>query len=277
MDIRPSQLAGQWYPANPKKLAESVDSYIKNARPPEIKDEVIALVSPHAGHIYSGPVAGYAFKALQGSQANLVIILSPLHQGHHGAVLTTGHDAYRTPLGTVPVDRQSVAEINHSLAETAGVELTEIKRDGEHAIEILLPFFQRVLPEGFQLVPLMTRNQDADLMRTLGKILAEQVKHKNALLAASTDLSHFHSADQARELDQTIIKHIQDLDPEGLYQAYQNGTGSACGLGPLAAVIWAATESGDVTSRVLNYAHSGDVTGDNSSVVGYTSAVLTRD
>jgi hypothetical protein len=96
-------------------------------------------------------------------------------------------------------------------------------------------------------------------------------------MVASTDLSHFHSAKEAKSLDQTIIAAIQALDPESLYQAQQEGTGSACGLGALAAVIWAATEGGSVTPNILNYAHSGDITGDNSRVVGYASAILIRD
>ncbi len=277
MDIRPSPLAGRWYPADPRELAESVDSYIQNATIPEIKGKVVALVSPHAGHVYSGPVAGYAFRALQGSQPDLVIILSPFHQYHPGDILTTGHDAYQTPLGNILVDREAIGAINAQLEKKAGVGLTEIRRDGEHAVEILLPFFQRVLPPGFRMVPLMIRQQDPDLMKTLGSILAKEADSRNALLAASTDLSHFHPSSKARQLDQTIIKNIQNLDPVGLYRAHNSGTGSACGLGPLAAVIWAAATADGVTAQILNYANSGDVTGDNTSVVGYTSAVLTRD
>lgn len=277
MDIRPSPLAGRWYPANPSKLADSVDSYIQNASLPEVTGRVIALISPHAGHIYSGPVAGYAFRALQGSQPDLVVILSPFHQYHSAPMLTSGHGAYETPLGIVPVDQESISWVNTRLKETTGIGLTGIRHDGEHAVEILLPFFQRTLPEGFQLLPLMIRRQDAQLMESLGSILAELARQKSTLLAASTDLSHFHADPEARQLDQTIIHHIQELDPEGLYAAQRSGSGAACGLGPVAAVIWAALASGNVTARILDYAHSGDITGDNSSVVGYASAVITRD
>jgi len=276
-DIRPSPLAGRWYPANPKRLADTVDGFISRAQVPEITGEITALISPHAGHTYSGPVAGYAFKALKGQQVDLVIILSPFHQFHPMEVLTTGHDAYQTPLGTVPVNLEITAWLDHALRERTGTGLTPIRNDSEHAVEILLPFFQRTLAEGFLLLPLMIRNQDPALMRALGSLLAELMGTRAALLAASTDLSHFHPASEAKELDQTIIERIQDMDPEGLYQAQQNGTGSACGLGPLAAVIWAAKHGGDVTPMVLNYAHSGDITGDNASVVGYTSAVLIRE
>lgn len=276
-DIRPSPLAGRWYPANPKRLAESVDGYISQAQVPELSGKVAALISPHAGHLYSGPVAGYAFKTLQGRQADLVVILSPFHQFHPGAILTTGHDAYQTPLGYIPVDQDSLEWVDAALRDRVGTGLTQIRNDSEHAVEILLPFFQRTFPDGFQFLPLMIRDQDPSLMRALGSALAELMSSRDAILAASTDLSHFHPAAEARELDQTIIDRIQALDPEGLYQAQQSGAGSACGLGPLAAVLWATREGGSVTPQILNYAHSGDITGDNASVVGYTSGILIRD
>lgn len=276
-DIRPSPLAGRWYPAQSKKLAESIDGYIQAAQIPEIKGEILALVSPHAGHLYSGPVAGYAFKSITGLQPELVVILSPYHQYHSGAILTSGHQAYQTPLGEVPVDRESLEFVNRSLQEKTGVELSEIRDDSEHSVEILLPFFQRALQGEFTLLPLMLRHQEPDLMQSLAKILAELMLSKKVLLAASTDLSHFQMAGKANELDQTIIQGIQALDPESLYQAQKENTGSACGLGALAAVIWAVKSGGEAAAHILNYAHSGNITGDNTSVVGYTSAVLTRE
>lgn len=276
-DIRPSPLAGRWYPANSKRLADSVDGYISEADVTDITGELAALISPHAGHQYSGPVAGHAFKTLQGRQVELVVILSPFHQVHPDAILTTGHSAYQTPLGDIPVDQENLKWVDANLRERAGIGLTHIRNDQEHAVEILLPFFQRSLSGEFQILPIMVRDQDPSLMQSLGSILAELVKTQDALLVASTDLSHFHSAAEARDLDQTIIDCIQTLNPEGLYHVQQKGTGSACGLGPLAAVIWAATEGQSVTPHILKYAHSGDITGDNARVVGYASAVLIRN
>lgn len=276
-DIRPSLLAGRWYPANPGKLAETVDLYIQQAELPQISGDIIALISPHAGHVYSGPVAGYCFAALRDLRPDLVVILSPYHQYHLDAILTTSHQAYQTPLGIVPVDLESLETVDRALRERAGIQLKRIKNDSEHAVEILLPFFQRALPGEFRLLPLMIRQQDPALMQTLGIILAELVKDKKAVLTASTDLSHFHPADEARELDQTIINHIKTLNPDGLFQAQDQGSGSACGIGALAAVIWAAKDEPPVTAYHLRYAHSGDISGDNSSVVGYTAAVISRE
>ena len=276
-DIRPSPLAGRWYPAHPKKLAESVDGYIQAAQIPEIKGQIIALVSPHAGHMYSGPVAGYAFKSIAALEPELIVILSPYHQYHLGAILTSGHQAYQTPLGEVPIDRESLDFVKQSLQEKAGVDLSEIRNDSEHAVEILLPFIQRTIKTKFKLLPLMLRQQEPELMQILGDILAELIQSRKALLIASTDLSHFHTAGIAREMDQTIIQGIKGLDPESLYLSQKEESGSACGLGALAAVIWAVNTRERGAAHILNYAHSGAITGDNSSVVGYTSAVLTRE
>lgn len=275
-DIRPSPLAGRWYPANSKELAESVDGYITQAQVPAISGKIVALISPHAGHLYSGPVAGYAFKAIQNRQADLVIILSPFHQIHSGSILTSGHDAYQTPLGEVPLALDSLEWVDTSLRDRAGTGLTQIRNDSEHAVEILLPFFQRTLSDGFEILPLMIRDQDPSLMRALGATLAELMVTRDALLAASTDLSHFHPAVKARELDQNIIRGIQSLDPKKLYQSQKEDTGSACGLGALAAMIWAVSSGSDTKAHILNYAHSGNITGDNNSVVGYTSVVITH-
>jgi len=276
-DIRLSPLAGRWYPSDPKILADSIDGYIQAAQIPDLGGKVVALISPHAGHKYSGPVAGHSFAAIKDLQPDLVIILSPFHAYHAGSILTTAHQAYQTPLGLIPVDLGALQDLESALLERTGVKLSRVRDDEEHAIEILLPFFQRALSQSFQILPLMIRNQDPALMKALGTILAKLLIERNTILAASSDLSHFHAADQALKMDQTIIDQIKDLNPEGLFDVQNNGTGAACGLGPLASMIWAAKESGPIKIHQLNYAHSGKTTGDNTRVVGYTAAVITRE
>ena len=275
-DPRPSPLAGHWYPAHPQKLADSIDGYIEAAQIPEIEGEILALVSPHAGHLYSGPVAGYAFKSILDLHPELVVIISPFHQYHPGSILTSGHQAYQTPLGEVPLDQEGLAFVSYSLQEKTGVELSRVRNDTEHAVEIILPFLQRALKNDFRILPLMLRHQEPDLMKSLGEILAELMLSRKGLLVASTDLSHFQTAGKAKQLDQTIIQGIQSMDPESLYRAQQENKGSACGLGALAAVIWAVNTGGEATAHLLNYAHSGNITRDNNSVVGYTSIIITR-
>lgn len=275
-DVRPSPLAGQWYPSDPDALADSIDQYLAQADVPDISGEILAVVTPHAGHRYSGPVAGHAFAALQGADPNLIVILSPMHQPYFESILTTDHAAYHTPLGNVPVNKEAVDFVKKALLEKTGKKISQIKKDTEHAVEIELPFLQRVLSREFTLLPLMIREQEKALMKNLGEILANLLTNREGILVASTDLSHFHTVEKAQKLDQTIIDAILDLDPEGIYKAEKKKQGFACGKGGLAAVIWAAKQLGANQAHHLKYGHSGDVTGDNSRVVGYEAAVLTR-
>lgn len=276
-DIRPSPLAGQWYPADPEVLADSIDGYLSQADLPEIPGEILAIVTPHAGHRYSGPIAGYAFAALQGLKPELVVITSPMHQPYFEPILTTKHDAYQTPLGDVPVDHEALAFVKQVLQKKIGVDISSVRNDTEHSVEIELPFLQRAIPTEFTLLPLMIRDHDQGLMRALGEALGDLLASRDGLQVASTDLSHFYSAEKARQLDQTIIDAILDLDPEAIYEAERKKEGFACGKGGLAAVIWAAKQLGANQAHHLKYGHSGDVTGDNARVVGYEAAVLTKE
>ncbi len=276
-NIRPPVLAGRWYPANPDQLARSVDRYLDQAELPDFSGELVAVVSPHAGHQYSGPVAGHAFAILADTAPELVVILSPMHRAAQGSLLTTSHDAYQTPLGAVAVDRSLIKALDETLREKADIQLTQIKQDSEHSIEILLPFLQRSLDKPFRILPIMVLQQDPRLMNILGTALVKHLRGKQAILVASTDLSHFYTAPEAEDLDRTIIKQITELDPEGIFQAEQQGKGYACGKGGLAAVIWAAKGLGANQALHLKYAHSGEITGDLSRVVGYEAAAILRD
>src|SRR5512143_2413204 len=155
LNVRPSQIAGLWYEGDPKALARAVDSYMDAAALPELKGEIIGVVAPHAGHRYSGPVAGYAFAAVRGLSPKIVAILSPYHNYHSAPLLTTQHDAYGTPLGMVEVDHACVEQLHSLLKAKLGFGLTEIANDGEHSLEIELPFLQRALEGKWRLLPVM--------------------------------------------------------------------------------------------------------------------------
>jgi AmmeMemoRadiSam system protein B len=276
LDVRPSPIAGQWYPGDPKRLSTNVDQYIHDATLPELKGEVVAIITPHAGHIYSGPVAGYAFAALQGYKPDLVAVVSPMHHPHNEPLLTTAHDAYETPLGLIPVDAEAVQSLNDKLEKELGYGLTRVRRDQEHSLEIELPFLQRVLKSEYKLLPVMVRDQSRRVTRSLGQCLAETLRNRNAVLVASTDLSHFYPQRIANELDVTMLNCIESFDPEAVILAEEEGRGFACGRGALAAVLWAAKDLGADTVKILRHATSGDVTGDMSQVVGYGAAVVLR-
>ena len=276
LDIRPSPIAGQWYPADPKRLSMDVDRYIHDAKLPELKGEVVAIITPHAGHIYSGPVAGYAFAALQGYQPDIVAVISPMHYPYNEPLLTTAHDAYETPLGTIPVDAEAVQKLDALLEKELGFGLAYVKRDREHSLEIELPFLQRAIQTRFKLLPVMVRDQSERVTHILGQCLAKTLAGRKALLVASTDLSHFYPQKVANELDAVILKCIEAFDPEAVILAEEQGRGFACGRGALSAVLWAAKDLGADTVKILNHATSGDITGDISSVVGYGAAVVLR-
>ncbi|WP_119072437.1 AmmeMemoRadiSam system protein B [Aggregatilinea lenta] len=267
-DIRPSPLAGRWYPANPEQLAQSVDRFMSAAPDDAVPGRPIGLLAPHAGHRYSGPVAGCAFRAVQGMAFDVVAVLGPSHYPYAALLLTSAHDAFQTPLGAVPIDRVALA------AFTARVPAQAVRDDPEHAIEIELPFLQRALQPGFALLPLALIDQSLDAAQQIGEALAQVLTGRKALLVASSDLSHFYPQATAHSLDHTLLDTVDAFDPAAVLEAERTGTGFACGHGAIAAVMVAARALGADTAQVVGYATSGDATGDMRQVVGYGAAVF---
>ena len=276
LNVRPSPIAGTWYSADPAELKKTVDGFLQNANPPDIPGEVIGLVAPHAGYRYSGAVAGHAFKTVQGRSFDNLAVISPMHQYHPQPLLTSAHQAYRTPLGEIPLAKNVLTEINNVLSEKIGLSLTPVANDQEHSLEIELPFLQRAVEGSFQLIPIMLRSQSREIARELGRILAEILKNKSCLLVASSDLSHFHPESTANQLDQRVLSELADFSPDGLFDLKAAGQGQACGLAPIAAVLWAARDLGAKDVTLLKYDTSASATGDRSSVVGYGAAAITR-
>ncbi len=274
-DIRPSPIAGSWYTKDPARLSQQLDDYIANAEVPALKGEVLAVIAPHAGHIYSGATAGYAFRAVQGKTYDRIAVLSPFHNFHFTPLLTTAHKAYGTPLGNIEVDQPALAQLSAQL-EKKGLSITPIACDGEHSLEIELPFLQRAIKNDFKLLPLMLRSQVMEHAKTIGLALADVLKGQSVLLVASSDLSHFYTVSQAETLDAEVLKQIEAFSPEGLYKADKEGTGFACGLPAIAAVLWAAKALGADRAQVLHHSTSADQTGDTGSVVGYGAAVVLK-
>ena len=274
--VRPSPIAGAWYEGNPIALESAVDEYLNRAELPELEGEVLAVIAPHAGHIYSGPVAGYAFASVRGRKPDLVAVISPMHQPYQEPLLTTAHAAYSTPLGEILVDQEALAALDAVLVPRIGNGLTRVSYDREHSLEIELPFLQRSLGIEFKLLPVMVRSQNPQDIETLAAALAEVLKDRNALLVASTDLSHFYDQAIAKELDSTMLHCFESFDPSAIFQLERSGRGQACGHAAVAAVLWAARALGADKVKVLQYATSGDVTGDYSSVVGYGAAAVLK-
>ncbi len=275
-EIRPSPIAGRWYEGDPERLASEVDRYISEARIPLLDGEVVAVIAPHAGHIYSGRTAGHAFKAVLGQSRRLVAVVSPLHSYVQARALTSAHHAYQTPLGSVWIDQAALDELDKILAQRVGWKLARVIYDQEHSLEIELPFLQRALKGDFSLLPVMLRTQEEEEVRSMGFALADVLQGRQALLVASTDLSHFFPERDANLLDNEMLRQIAAFSPEGALQAEREEKGFACGVAAVAAVLWAARQLGANAVEVLHHSTSADETGDRHSVVGYGAAVVLK-
>lgn len=272
IDIRKPIERG-WYPDNPSELSKSLDKYLKDVISDKPKVKPFGIVVPHAGHRYSGQVAAYAFKYLENLDFETVVIVSPYHYPHTGNVITTSHQAYETPLGLIEVDSPVIKYIDINLKKKLGKGLRYISNDQEHSIEVELPFLQHVLGN-FRLAPLMISNQTLEVAQALGQSIAEVISNKNALLVASSDLSHYYSEEIANSLDSEILRLINEFDPEGVIEADEQGTGFACGRAAIASVLFACRDLEAKNIKILKNSTSGDVTGNYNQVVGYCAAVI---
>jgi AmmeMemoRadiSam system protein B len=207
---------------------------------------------------------------------DVVVVLSPLHYHHPAHVVTTGHSAYATPLGSLPVHHELLDQFGQELDQTAGLGFQRVRNDNEHSLEIELPFLQRALPGTFQLLPLMLSDQSHTTAEAVGRSVAAVVSGHSTIIVASTDLSHFYPQEVAEGFDKEVLSRLEAFDPTGVLAAEEEGVGFACGRGAMAAGLWAARKLGADRVRILKYATSGDVTGDYASVVGYGAAVIFR-
>ena len=276
IDVRPSPLAGQWYEADPQLLAQTVDEYLDKVHLPKLDGDVMGVIAPHAGHMYSGEVAGYAFSALRGLRPDLVAVLGPMHHPHDQPLITTSHQAYSTPLGVIPVDKVTLNDLDVIAKSELGFGLTPVAKDPEHSLEIELPFLQRVFQHEWKLLPIMVRALDERVSEGLGKALATVLRDKSFGIIASTDLSHFFKQEAALAYDRAMLNEIEAFNPAGAFDLDRARKGFACGLGAFTAVLWACRKLGADKVKVLRHATSANVTGDYSSVVGYGAAAILK-
>ncbi|MEO8077893.1 MAG: AmmeMemoRadiSam system protein B [Acidobacteriota bacterium] len=272
--VRPPAVAGTWYPRVPAVLAAEVDGYLRaaSAGPP---GRVQAILSPHAGLMFSGAVAAHAYKAAQSGDFDVAVLVGPSHYvGFEGAALWP-EGAFESPCGRLPIDDAgaralAASPIVHAMPEAHG---------REHSLEMQLPFLQRVLPD-IPIVPVLIGFQRRATIQALADAMAGAFEGRRALLVASTDLSHYFDATTAATLDGRVQRCVAAFDPEGLRDVYEEypdadrGRYVACGGGAALAVMLAARALGAVHGRVLKYGHSGEVSGDNTAVVGYLAAAF---
>ncbi|MBN1407406.1 MAG: AmmeMemoRadiSam system protein B [Calditrichaceae bacterium] len=277
--IHKAMVAGSFYPADPAELKSMVDQFLANAGSHSISGQVLAIISPHAGYVYSAHVAAEGYALLRGKDIKRVIIISPTHVEAFRGVSIYDGDAYETPLGRIPVDKDFAEQLsggkNLLLLSSKGHETKRMGR-GEHALEVQLPFLQSAVGE-FSLVPIVMGDQEYETCRALGLALADLIKDDKTLIVASSDLSHFHKYDEAKQLDSKVINSVLEWDYFNLHRNLQSGLCEACGGGPIISAMIAAEAMGANEARLLKYANSGDVSaGDKSRVVGYASIALIK-
>jgi AmmeMemoRadiSam system protein B len=272
MSIRPAAVAGTWYPGTAAALAAEVDRHLVEAdrRARDLPGDLVALIAPHAGLMYSGPVAAHAYRLLRGRRFDVAVLVGPSHFVGFDGVSVYPSGGFETPLGTVPIDADTARAICES---TTVVYPHPGAQAREHSLEMQLPFLARLAP-GVPIVPLIMGYQDARTAASLGEALAAALHGRRALLVASTDLSHYHDAATASALDAVVIECISRFDADALQRALDANPAHACGGGPTVAVMRAAQLAGARDAVVLDYADSGDVSGDKSAVVGYLAAAL---
>jgi len=272
MLIRRAAVAGSWYPGSAPALAEAVDRHLADAaRDVTIEcADLVGLVAPHAGLMCSGPVAAHAYRLLRGRTFDVAVLVGPSHfVGFDGVSIYLG-EGFETPFGIAPIDDACAHAL---LANSPIVREHPPAHVREHSLEMQLPFLAHLAP-GVPIVPLVMGYQTATTARALGDALAAALRGRIALLVASTDLSHYHDAASASALDRVVIDCVTRFDADGLQAALTVNPGHACGGGPAVAVMRAARLAGARDAVVLDYADSGDVSGDKSAVVGYLAAAL---
>ncbi len=276
--VRQPAVAGQFYNSDPEALRSAIRDFLSRAEPGRVDGEIIALVSPHAGYPYSGEVAAHGYELVQGKDYSNVVVISPSHYDHFNFSSVFSGRGYLTPLGEIRVNRKiskTLAEKSDMIRISERGHLSSAMGRGEHALEVQLPFLQTVLGN-FNLIPIVMGDQNRGTVEELGRALGDVLQGKDVLIVASTDLSHFHSDREARKLDRIFMNKLEDFSPYDLMEAIGTGRTEACGGGPTAAAMMAARMMGADGCEVLTYANSGDITGDTSGVVGYTSAVILK-
>ena len=276
LDIRPSPIAGHWYSNNALRLKNEIEGFIQGAPEEQTQRDVVGIFVPHAGYRYSGKTAGYAFRQILGLSFDVVVVFAPFHSYSPADILTTAHGAYLTPLGAVQVAQGLVSSFLTAAQQQTKNKFAKIANDGEHSLEIELPFLQVALSKPFALLPLMVRTITPHSARHLAHILADYLQDSSVLLVASTDLSHFYPLEQAEQLDQAMLTAIQSFSSEAVFQTEQTGNGYACGLGAMLLALETAKLLGANIAKVLHHSTSAAETGDIRSVVGYGSGVFVR-
>ena len=289
--VRYPVVAGTFYPDGFQDLMNIINGFFKGVPEQKVPGKLVALIAPHAGYIYSGPVAAYGFKLLQGKGYETVIVLGPSHRIHFkgGAVYPGGK--WRTPLGDVEIDRELAREIIESSKHFHSNSAVHAQ---EHSLEVEIPFLQATLKD-FKLVPIEIGSCNLGDCHEMAEGILKTVQKKNVLLVASTDMSHYYPYDIAKRIDDLAIKDLESFDIQRLWNHIERGEIirsssitdwdntfkknpyiELCGSRPTIMTLLVARRLGADKVQILKYANSGDTAGDKRQVVGYVSCAITK-
>ncbi|MDH3610965.1 MAG: MEMO1 family protein [Nitrosopumilus sp.] len=277
MQIRTPAVAGMFYPGEKNKLTKLIEDcflhpFGPGEKPPKKnREKILGVICPHAGFVYSGPIACNSFYSISSQTPELFIIIGPNHWGIGRNVATMKDCKWETPLGTVEVDSESAEEIS---LLSQNIELDFFSHTREHSLEVQIPILQKTF-SNFKILPISLINQSKEIAEDVGLAMASIAKKKNVMIIGSSDFTHYETNEFAHEQDLALIKPILEMDVDAFYEVLEKRKVTACGYGAIAATIIACKELGATKGELLKYATSGDVTGDTSSVVGYGSIVFT--
>lgn len=269
-DVRPPAVSGQFYPSNPTLLQRQVDDFLGRAERKKLKGDLVALIAPHAGYIYSGQVAAYSYRQLEGLKFDTVILIGPSHRYPLRGVSVYNHGYYKTPLGVVEVDSGLASRI---IKEDPSINFIPAAHAREHSLEVQLPFLQRTLRD-FRVVPILISIPDLASCRALADAIVRSISGRKVLIVASTDLSHYHSYEVACKLDRTTLSVIEKLDFRNLVEYVRAGKAELCGGAAVMTTLMAAKKLQATGAKILKYANSGDTAGPKNGVVGYGAVVI---
>ena len=277
MEVRTPAVSGTFYPDDEKELKSIIrDCFTHTIGPGKIPptdsdQKIYGVICPHAGFVYSGPVACHSFYSISSSTSKLAIITGPNHYGIGQSIASMIDTSWKTPLGLMEVDSESALELRDGLDI---LELDSFSHSKEHSIEVQIPMLQETFSHEMKILPVSLINQEQKTATKVGSAIAKIAQKKDALLIGSSDFTHYEENEFARRQDLALIDPILKLDVDEFYKILYERKITACGFGAIASTMTACKELGATEGKLLKYATSGDVSGDKSSVVGYASIIF---
>ena len=277
MEVRTPAVSGTFYPDDEKELKSLIrDCFMHSIGPGKIpptdsEQKIYGVICPHAGFVYSGPVACHSFYSISSSTSEMAIVTGPNHYGIGQNIASMIDASWKTPLGLMEVDSESALELRDGLDI---LELDSFSHSKEHSIEVQIPMLQETFSHEMKILPVSLINQEQKTAVKVGSAIAKIAQKKDALLIGSSDFTHYEENEFAHRQDLALIDPILKLDVDEFYKILDERKVTACGFGAIASTMIACKELGATEGKLLKYATSGDVSGDKSSVVGYGSIIF---